>query len=72
MNDTEIRTGVIRPVECVTEGWELIKTNYWILFAILFVGVIIGSFSIVYSARRDDVRDFLLLFAGDRRQRSFV
>lgn len=46
MNNTEIKTGVIRPVECVKEGWELIKSNYWILFAILFVGVIIGSFSL--------------------------
>lgn len=46
MNETEIRTGVIRPVECVKEGWELIKNNYWILFAIFFVGVIIGSFSL--------------------------
>ena len=46
MNNTEIRTGVIRPVECVKEGWELIKSNYWILFAIFFVGVIIGSFSL--------------------------
>ena len=46
MNNVEIRTGVIRPVECVKEGWELIKSNYWILFAIFFVGVIIGSFSL--------------------------
>ncbi len=46
MNNTEIRTGVISPVECVKEGWELIKSNYWILFAVLFVGVIIGSFSL--------------------------
>ncbi len=46
MNDTEIRTGVIRPVECVKEGWALIKSDYWILFAILFVGAIIGSFSL--------------------------
>jgi uncharacterized membrane protein len=46
MNNTEIRTGVISPIECVKEGWELIKSNYWILFAIFFVGVIIGSFTL--------------------------
>lgn len=46
MNNTEIRTGVIRPVECVKEGWELIKNDYWILFAIFFVGAIIGGFSL--------------------------
>jgi hypothetical protein len=40
---SEIRTGVIRPVECMKEGWELIKSDYWILFAITLVGAIIGG-----------------------------
>lgn len=43
MHETEFRTGVIRPVECVKEGWELIKSDYWILFAITLVGMIIGG-----------------------------
>ena len=42
---TEFKTGVIRPVECFKEGWELIKDQYWMLFGITFVGVIIGSFT---------------------------
>lgn len=45
MNDTEFRTGVIRPVECAKQGWELIKKDYWLLFAIFFVGAMIGGFS---------------------------
>ncbi len=43
MQNTEFRTGVISPVECVKEGWELIKSDYWLLFAIAFVGAILGG-----------------------------
>ena len=45
MNKTEFRTGTIKPVECVREGWELIKNDYWILFAIGLVGGLIGGFT---------------------------
>lgn len=40
---TDFRTGVIRPVECVKEGFELIKSDYWLLFAITLVGGLIGG-----------------------------
>lgn len=43
MDNTEFRTGVIRPVECVKEGWELIKSDYWLLFAITLVGMLLGG-----------------------------
>ena len=43
MQNTEFRTGVINPVECVKEGFELIKKDYWMLFAILLVGGLIGG-----------------------------
>jgi hypothetical protein len=43
MTNHEFRTGVINPVECVKEGFELIKKDYWLLLAILFVGAIIGG-----------------------------
>ncbi|MGC2237293.1 MAG: hypothetical protein WA584_14110 [Pyrinomonadaceae bacterium] len=46
MADIEFRTGVIRPVECFKEGWELIKSDYWMLFAISLVGGIIGGASV--------------------------
>ena len=41
----EFQTGVIRPIECMKEGWELIKDDYWIFFAITLVGLLIGGFS---------------------------
>ena len=43
MDPTEFRTGVIKPVECVKEGWELIKADYWLMFAITLVGMVIGT-----------------------------
>lgn len=43
MQPTEFRAGVIRPVECVKEGFELIKSDYWLLFAISLVGAVIGG-----------------------------
>ena len=45
MTNTEFRTGVISPVECVKEGFERIKNDYWLLFAILLVGALIGGFT---------------------------
>ena len=46
MYNPEFQTGVIRPIECFKEGWELIKSDYWILFAISLVGAMIGGFSL--------------------------
>ncbi len=39
----EFKTGVIRPVECMREGWELIKDQYWLFFAITLVGMLIAG-----------------------------
>ena len=52
MQQPQYRTGVIKPVECVKEGYELIKSDYWLLFAIWLVGGLIGgiSFFIVAGA----------------------
>ncbi len=36
----EFNTGVIRPVECMKEGWELIKDEYWLFLGITFVGML--------------------------------
>ena len=43
MSDIEFKTGVIKPVECLKEGWELIKDQYWLSFAITFVGMILAG-----------------------------
>lgn len=44
MSPNEFRTGVINPVECLKQGWELIKDQYWLIFAITLVGILIASF----------------------------
>lgn len=43
MSKSEFRTGVIKPVECFKEGWELIKPHYWLMFGITFVGMLIAG-----------------------------
>ncbi|HQZ98481.1 MAG TPA: hypothetical protein PLP21_19360 [Pyrinomonadaceae bacterium] len=43
MNPSEFRTGVIKPVEIYKEAWELIKPQYWLVFAIVIVGILVGS-----------------------------
>ena len=45
MTNTDFKTGVIRPVEIFKEAWGLIKDQYWLMFGIIFVGIIIGSFT---------------------------
>lgn len=37
------RRGVIRPMECLTEGHELAKSDYWNLFVICLVGLLIAA-----------------------------
>lgn len=39
----EFQTGVIRPVECFQEGWELIKDRYWLFLGITLVGMLIAG-----------------------------
>lgn len=39
----EFKTGVIRPVECMREGWDLIKDQYWLFFAVTLVGMLIAG-----------------------------
>ncbi len=43
MYEAEFQTGVIRPVECFKEGWQLIKDQYWLIFAITTVGMLIAG-----------------------------
>ena len=41
--DLSFNAGAIRPIECVREAWELIKSDYWLLFAISIVGAMIAG-----------------------------
>lgn len=45
MNNENFTVGQITPVECYKQGWELIKSDYWLLFAIGLVGALIGGIS---------------------------
>jgi uncharacterized membrane protein len=39
----QFRTGVIKPGECIKEGWALVKDQYWLFLGIVFVGVFVGG-----------------------------
>src|SRR5882672_11442136 len=39
----EFRNGVIKPVECIKEGWALVKDQYWLFLGIVLVGVFVGG-----------------------------
>jgi hypothetical protein len=43
MSNEQFNVGVIKPVECLKEAWELIKPQYWLLFAVTIVGMMIGG-----------------------------
>jgi hypothetical protein len=43
MINNQFNVGVIKPVECMKEGWELIKDQYWLFLGICLVGLLIGS-----------------------------
>lgn len=47
MSDIQFNTGVIRPVEFMKEAWELIKPDFWLLLAIMFVGGLIAGGTIL-------------------------
>ena len=43
MHSTDFQTRVIKPVEIYKESWALIKDQYWLLFGITIVGMLIGG-----------------------------
>lgn len=43
MQNAEFTSGQIRPIECVKEGFERIKSDYWLLLGIAIVGGMIGG-----------------------------
>lgn len=40
---TDFTPNAVRPVECLSEGWELIKDQYWIFCGISLVAILIGN-----------------------------
>ena len=45
MSPIDFKTGVISPIECFKEGWELIKDQYWLFLGITLVGTLLAGFS---------------------------
>lgn len=43
MQNIEFNTGVIRPVEVYKEAWNIIKGDFWMVFAVDIVGIIIAG-----------------------------
>lgn len=43
MQNEEFQIGTIKGLECFKEAWDIIKPQYWILFAIVLVGMMIGG-----------------------------
>ena len=67
---SEFRTGVIKPVECLKDGWALIKDQYWLFFGISLVGILIGGTVPVVLMGPMMVGIFLCLLQRQRQQRS--
>src|SRR5437588_9796822 len=42
-NPMEFRRGAIAPMECIKEGWALIKDQFWLFLGITVVGLLIGG-----------------------------
>lgn len=78
MQNHEFKTGVINPVEVYREAWEMIKDQYWIIFAITFVGIVIGGtvpliligpmmcgiYLVLFHKHEGRTVDFAMLFKG--------
>jgi len=42
-NEIKFKRNAVRPIECISAGFDLIKTQYWLYVGMTLVGVIIGS-----------------------------
>ena len=43
IDSIEFRTGVIQPVECIRDGYDLIRDQYWLFVGMAAIGVLIGN-----------------------------
>ena len=40
---TSFKAGVVRPFECLSEGWQLVKTQYWLFVFLSLIILILAS-----------------------------
>jgi uncharacterized membrane protein len=64
----EFRRGVVAPLECIKEGWALIKEDYWLFFGITIVGILIGGVIPIVLMGPMMVGVFICLQQRQRRQ----
>ena len=43
MNSPEYTTGQIRAIEVYKETWAMMKPEFWTIFAVVLIGMIVGS-----------------------------
>lgn len=78
-NLTAFNSGAVRPIECISRGWDLIKGQYWLFFGISVVAILIGSalpmailmgpmmcgvYLTLFRKQRGEVVTFDMLFKG--------
>ena len=77
-NPVEFRSGVISPVECLKEGWQLIKDQYWLFLGITLVAMLVGGavpvvligpmmcglYLCLFAKMRNEPVEFGMLFKG--------
>lgn len=76
---TEFQRSAVRPVECIKGGWNLVKGQYWLIFAMCLLGWMIsaavplgimlgpmmcGLFLTFFKMRRGEPIEFGTLFNG--------
>src|SRR6266850_1627143 len=65
---SKFRRGVVAPVECIKEGWALIKDQYWLFFGISLVGILIGGAVPIVLLGPMMIGIFLCLLQKQRRE----
>jgi hypothetical protein len=43
ISQTSFRSGAIAPLDCIRQGWELLRDHYWLFFAVVLVGVLVAG-----------------------------
>lgn len=65
---TQFESGTIAPLECIKEGWALIKDRYWLFFGITLVAILVGGAVPIVLLGPMMVGVFLCLFQRQRGQ----
>jgi hypothetical protein len=65
---SDFRVGVIHPIECIKEGWALIKDQYWLFLGLTIVTMLIGGAVPIVLMGPMMVGMFLCLFEKQARR----